>query len=301
MTGSRDPSEFSDWLLFVSDSRTAEYAIRKFGGVGGGPREGTPYPDLEALDELGCRPCVIAGTSMGALMGALYASGVPGRTLRENIEKNIISRRDTWRDIFTKRSDLLKALRTMAFERGSGGAFRADRFLNFLLASVHKRTFEELEIPLRVIATDYWSGEEVVLESGRLLPALKASMAIPGVFAPVRMGNRELLDGGLVDLVPYGHILGRCEVSIAVNVAGARIPGKSRVPNVWESVLGSFEIMQDVNLAEKMKHLKPDLYVHPEIVDVPILSFRKAARVLRQAAPAVKEMKDRLQEILSHS
>jgi len=270
--------------------------------LGGGGVRGLAHAlVLEALDDMGCRPSVIAGTSIGAIMGALYASGMPGKTIRKNIQRNIISREDTWHDIFNKRSDLLKVVRTVTFERGPGGTFKPDRFLNFLLADVHKKTFEELDIPLLVIAADYWSGEEIVLKAGALLPALKASIAIPGVFAPVKIGNRELLDGGIVDLVPYEHILDRCDVSIAVNVAGTRTPGRNRTPNVWESVLGSFQLMQEVTLSEKMKRRRPDINVHPRIIDVPLLAFGKTAQVLRQSAPAIKEMKKQIAEILRRS
>jgi NTE family protein len=276
-------------------------AVKTIGlALGGGGVRGLAHAlVLEALDEMDCRPCVIAGTSMGAIMGALYACGVPGKTIRENIEKSIISKEHTWRDILKKRSDLLKLARTVAFERGPGGAFKPDRFLNMLLAAVHKTTFDELDIPLHVIATDYWSGEEVILKTGELLPALKASMAIPGVFAPVCIGDRVLLDGGLVDLVPYEHVLGKCDISIAVNVNGVRMPGRSDIPRVWESVFGSFQLMQEATLAERMKRSKPDIYVNPEILDIPMLAFGYAARVLRQSAPAVKQMKTTLAEILA--
>ena len=270
--------------------------------LGGGGARGLAHAlVLEALDEMGCRPAIIAGTSIGAIMGALYASGVPGRTIRETIQRNIVSRRDTWGDIFKKRSDLLRAVRTVAFERGPGGLVKPDRFLDFLLAAVHKRTFEELDIPLLVIATDYWRCEEVVLDAGELLPALKASMAIPGVFAPVSIGKRVLVDGGLVDLVPYEHILDRCDVSIAVNVSGARTPEERRTPHVWESVLGSLQIMQDVTLSEKMKRHSPDVFVNPEIIDGPMLAFGKAARILRQSAPAVRAMKNSIERLLARA
>lgn len=94
--------------------------------LGGGGVRGLAHAlVLEALDEMDCRPCVIAGTSIGAIMGALYASGVPGKTIRENIEKNIISKKHTWRDILEKRSDLLKLARTVVFEHGPGGGLQA--------------------------------------------------------------------------------------------------------------------------------------------------------------------------------
>ena len=270
--------------------------------LGGGGARGLAHAlVLEALDEMGCRPSIIAGTSIGAIMGALYASGVSGKTIRENIQHNTISRKDRWRDIFKRRADLMKVVRTVGLEYGRGGLVKPDRFLNLLLAAVHKNTFAELEIPLLVIAADYWSGEEVVLETGALLPALKASMAFPGVFAPVSIGGRILVDGGLVNLVPYECILDRCDVSIAVNVAGFRAPEDLRRPNVWESVLGSFQIMQGATLNEKLKRRRPDIYVHPEIIDVPMFAFGKAARILRESAPVVKAMKMQIEKSLARS
>ncbi len=278
-------------------------STKTFGlALGGGGVRGLAHAlVLEALDDMGCRPGIIVGTSMGAIIGAIYASGVPGRTIREIIERNIISKRDTLRDIIRRRAEILKVVRTVGVEHGRGGIVKPDRFLSLLLGSVHKRAFEELNTPLLVVATDYWSGEEVVLKSGDLMPALKASMAIPGVFAPVRIGDRVLLDGGIVNLVPYEHILGRCDISIAVNVAGVRMPGQSRTPNVWEAVMGALEIMQAATLAEKLKRRSPDVCVQPEIVGVPILAFNKAARVLREAAPAVEEMKTHIRSVLERT
>ena len=276
--------------------------MKTFGlALGGGGVRGLAHAlVLEALDEMDCRPSIISGTSIGAIIGAIYASGVPGKTIREIIQKNSISKKDTWRDIFNKRADLLKVAKTVAFERVPGGTtLKPDLFLNFLLASIHKRTFEELGIPLIVIATDYWRGDEVILQTGELLPALKASIAIPGVFAPVKIDDRILLDGGLVDLVPYEHIIDRCDISIAVNVAAMHAPGKTDIPNIMDSVLGSIQLMQEATLLEKMKHRRPDIYVHPEIIDVPMLHFAKAAKVLRQSAPAVKLMKEKIAEILT--
>ena len=275
--------------------------MKTFGlALGGGGVRGLAHAlVLEALDDLGCRPSIIAGTSIGAIMGALYASGVPGRTIRENIQKNIVSRWDSWRDIVKKRPDLLKAIKTVAFQYGPGGTVKPDRFLNFLLAAMHRRTFEELDIPLLVIATDYWTGEEVVLTTGDLLPALKASIAIPGIFAPVVIADRVLVDGGIVDLVPYEHVLDRCDVSIAVNVTRTRIPGRNKTPNVWELLMGSLQLMQGVALSEKLKRRRPDIYVHPQIVDIPIFAFGRAAQVLRQSEPAVQEMKRALAELLA--
>ncbi len=258
---------------------------------GGGVRGLAHVLVLETLDELGCRPCVISGTSMGAIIGALYASGMSGKTIKERIRKHTISKSDAWLDVLKKKSDLLKWLDAFALEIGRGGLVNTDKFLNYLLAEIGENTFEKLDIPLLVVATDFWGAEEVVLEKGELIPAIKASMAFPGVFAPVSIGDKVLVDGGVVNLVPYDHIMDRCDLSIVVNVAKARTPGKRETPTVLESILGTFEIMQMAALAEKMKHREPDIYIRPEISDVRMFDFNKVEDVFRQTQPAIEELR----------
>ncbi len=258
---------------------------------GGGVRGLAHVPVLEVLDELGCKPCVISGTSMGAVIGALYASGMSGKTIKEHIKKHIILKSDAWPDVLKKKGELLKWLDAFAFEFGRGGLVNTDKFLNYLFAEIGENTFEKLDIPLIVVATDFWGAEEVVFQKGELIPAIKASMAVPGIFAPISIGDKSLVDGGVVNLVPYDHILDRCDLSIVVNVAKARTPGKSDPPTVLESILGTFEIMQMAALTEKMKHRKPDIYIHPEISDVRMFDFNKIEDVYRQAQPAIDELR----------
>jgi NTE family protein len=258
---------------------------------GGGVRGLAHVAVLEVLDELGCKPCVISGTSMGAVIGALYASGMSGKTIKERIKKHVILKSDAWPDVLKKKGELLKWLDAFVFEFGRGGLVNTDKFLNYLFAEIGENTFEKLDIPLIVVATDFWGAEEVVFEKGELIPAIKASMAVPGIFAPISIGDKSLVDGGVVNLVPYDHILDRCDLSIVVNVAKARTPGKSEPPTVLESILGTFEIMQMAALTEKMKHRKPDIYIHPEISDVRMFDFNKVEDVYLQAQPAIDELR----------
>ena len=249
---------------------------------------------LEALDELGLRPDIIAGTSMGAIVGALYASGMTGRAIRELVRRHIILKEDKWRDLYAKREALLKWVRAFSIEFSRGGIISSDRFLNYLLNEIQKTTFEDLKIPLLVIATDYWTAEEVVLEKGELLPAIHASTAVPGVFAPVCIDTRVLVDGGVVNLVPYDHLLERADLTIAVDVGRRRTISEKRIPSALESVLGTFDMMQRAALTEKMKHQKPDIYVRMEIHDVHMLDFGKIEEVLGQAKPSVRALKKEL-------
>jgi len=261
---------------------------------GGGVRGLAHIPILEALDDFGIRPSIIAGTSMGAIIGALYASGMSGKEIRERISKHLIRKDDTWRDIIAKKGHLLKWVTAFSVEFPRGGFINTQGFFEYLFTEIKKRTFEELEIPLLVIAADYWTAEEIVLESDDLLPALQASMAVPGVFAPARIAGRVLVDGGVVNLVPYDHLLERADFTIAVDVSKARNPGKHEIPGALESVLGAFDIMQASALAEKMKHRKPDIYVQPEIQGIRMLDFGKTEEVFLQAAPAVDLLRKQL-------
>ncbi|HBI47393.1 MAG TPA: patatin [Smithella sp.] len=261
---------------------------------GGGVRGLAHISVLETLDDLGIKPSIIAGTSMGAIIGALYASGMSGKEIREHISRNLILKDDTWRDIVAKKSHLLKLVKAFSAEIPRGGFINTQGFFEYLFSEIRKKTFEELEIPLLVIAADYWTSEEVVFERGKLLPALQASVAVPGVFAPVSIAGKVLIDGSVVNLVPYDHLLERADFTIAVDVSKVRNPGKKEIPGALESVLGAFSIMQASALAEKMKIRKPDIYVQTEIQGIRMLDFGKTEEVFLQAKPAMDLLKKQL-------
>ncbi len=265
---------------------------------GGGVRGLAHVGVLEVLDDLGIKPCIISGTSMGAVIGALYASGMSGRTIRERIQSHAVLKSDSWPDLFKKKSDLLKWVDAFSIDLGRGGLINTDKFISYLFSEIGESRFEDLEIPLCVVATDFWAADEVVFESGDLLPAIQASMAVPGVFAPVVINERVLVDGGVVNLLPYDHIIERCDISVAVNVAKARTVEKMDAPSVMESILGTFEIMQMSSLTERMKRREPDIYVRPEISDVRMFDFNKIEEVFLQSRPATELMRENLTEKL---
>jgi NTE family protein len=264
---------------------------------GGGVRGLAHISVLETLDDLGIKPSIISGTSMGAIIGALYASGMSGKEIRERISRILILKDDTWRDIVAKKSNLLKLVKVFSAEIPRGGFINTQGFFEYLFSEIRKRTFEELEIPLLVIAANYWTAEEVVFEKGDLLSALQASMAVPGVFAPVSIADKVLVDGGVVNLVPYDHLLERADFTIAVDVSKVRNPGKNEIPGALESVLGAFNIMQASALAEKMKIRKPNIYVQMEIQGIRMLDFGKTGEVFLQAAPAIALLRKQLKDL----
>lgn len=260
--------------------------------LGGGGAKGIAHiAILELLDEMGIRPYRIAGTSIGAVIGSMYASGMSGSDIRSVIKRMTISDGDTIADVLL-RKDLLKWIDLVDINFGRSGLLRGEKVMKYLYEMMKAESFEELEIPLKVVAADFWSREAVVMSSGPLLTAVKASMAIPGVFTPVERDDRVLIDGGGVDPVPYECLLEECELTIAVDVMGNL--SKGRLPGFLDIVLTTFDVMQDSIIAEKLKRLPPDIYIKPEIVDVGILEFDKADRVLQAAIPAKEELRKKL-------
>jgi NTE family protein len=252
---------------------------------------------LEALDEMGIRPHRIAGSSIGAVIGALYASGISGKQIRDLVEQFIISPEEHLVEELVNR-DALRWIEFIEIDLGNGGLLSSEGFISFLYDTLKHETFEELDIPLRVTAGDLWSREQVVLQSGALLPAIKASMALPGVFQPVALGKRVLIDGGTVNPVPYDLLMPECDIVIAIDVIGERTTPKSLTPNYFVTLFNSAKVMQQSIMAGKLQHQQPAIYLAPEIVDIRALEFYRAREVFAQAAAAKQELKQRLAKLL---
>jgi NTE family protein len=266
--------------------------------LGGGGAKGLAHiPMLEALDELGIRPYRIAGTSIGAIIGALYAAGKPGVEIRGLVEQFLISDQD----IAKKWFPLPRSLRWLEFIDPSaqqGGLLDSDDFIRYLGEAMTAQRFEDLGIPLRVMAADLWSGEPVVLDSGDPLPALQASMALPGVFPPVKLNGRELVDGGVANPLPFDLLIRDCDLVIAIDVSGDRKPVDDEKLSFLGVLFHSFQIMGRNILAEKLKKRRPDIYIRPVIDNVRVLEFYKAKQVFADAMPARTELTQALTKLL---
>lgn len=260
---------------------------------GGGARGLAHIPMLQVLDELGIRPHCVAGTSIGAVMGAIYASGVKGSVIREGTDRMLIKDGDTLKEILA-RKDALAWIRLLDIDFLGNALFKGDAFVEFLYRQILTSTFEGLKIPLKVVATDFWNSTQVVFESGDLLTAIKASMGLPGVFSPVHMNGRTLIDGGCVNPLPH-DILTDCDIVIAVNVMGWLEKRKGqKSPTAVRAVLETFDIMQRTIIAEKLEKCPPAIYIEPEISNVDLLEFHKAPEIYVQAEKAARELRNRL-------
>jgi NTE family protein len=264
---------------------------------GGGVRGFAHIPVLETIDEFGIVPAAIAGTSMGALIGALYASGKSGREIRRIVEENSLTPKGGLREIFAKKDVLLGWLRAGRLSWKGTGLLRADGYVRFLIEQMDAETFADLEVPLLVVTTDFHSGEPFVFDSGPLRPALMASMSIPGVFVPVEHEGRLLVDGGVSNNLPYDLLADTCEVTVAVDVAPTRDQEAVESPHLVDATLAMFDILVERLARAKVEAHPPSIYVHPRLVGIRVLDFKKSQEVFSQAEPAMMEFRDQLRDV----
>ena len=262
---------------------------------GGGARGLAHIPVLEALDDLGLKPSLISGTSIGSIMGITYANGRSGEEIREIVLK-----------IFADRNSVLShlwQLRPKKFTdmfRSTPVQFDSQRVLEVFIGDYLPERFEDLKIPMRMYATDFYSCEEVVFDSGPILPALAASIAIPAVFRPVSYEGRLLIDGGVVNPLPFDGLRAHCDIVIAVNVVGAPVPKDDKDDvSMLDSLFGSTQILMQTITNQKLKLDKPDILVSPPHDSIRVLDFMKAERILNNAEALRKVTRDRLELMMS--
>ncbi|GMR07009.1 MAG: patatin-like phospholipase family protein [Gammaproteobacteria bacterium] len=262
--------------------------------LGAGGAKGLAHTVIfEALDELAIRPHVIAGTSMGAIMGAMYASGLSGSDIRALINKYVVTDEDTWSDALLNK-DILRWTEIIDPELGRGGLLSGDGFIRVLQDNIKSETFADLKIPLKVVAADLRSSEEHVFDKGPLKPALQASIAIPGIFSPVIYNHTAYVDGSTVNPVPYDLLLDECDITIAVDVSGSMTPDDDDSPSYFDTIFTSLGIMQEAIMREKLKQRPPDIYLRPDIRDIRLLEFYAAESIFRQAEPVKKRLRQQL-------
>ena len=253
---------------------------------------------LEAFEDLGITPSLIAGTSIGALYGAAFASGLSAAHIRALTEETLGSRFDVIRQLFSSRAPPLQKLLSVIPWRSA--LLDPAAVLEHVLPQQVAPKFDALEIPLAVVATDLAAREAVVFREGDLRTAVAASIAIPVLFAPVHIEGRMLVDGGIVNPLPYDAIADEVDLVVAIDVSGAAIdvevgPNPSMVSVLTQSV----QILQKTIIRERLRHVRPDLYIDVELDQFGALQFHKAKEILAAAAPLKEQIKVRLSRLLT--
>ena len=264
---------------------------------GGGARGLAHIAVLEALDEMGVKPAAIAGTSIGALVGAAYAAGMRAKDIRRHVIAVAHDPSEIWRRLIAARAGSLSDLFTGAF--GQATQLDAEKFCAQFLPPEVPADFSALQIPLVVMATDLHGREEAALSSGPLYPALAASMALPGLFRPVVIDGRIMIDGGATNPLPFDQLTGRGDVVVAVDVFGVPPAERDDMPGAWQSVYTTVIIMGSAIVAAKHRHAAPDLMIRPNVGAFRTLDFYQASAILRAAEAVKPEVKERLGGLIS--
>lgn len=264
----------------------------------GGARGLAHIPVLEAFDELGITPSAIAGCSMGAVMGAGYAAGMSGKEIRAFSLESLRKQGDfAWRLITVQWESLREQWREKrSFSEFSMQVEATGVAQEFLPAALPK-TFEELRIPLAVVATDLHARREVVYRSGLLRRAVAGSMAIPGVLRPVEFEGRVLIDGGAVNPLPFDLLRKDADIVVAVDITRLRdVP--NRIPDPVPLLFLAGDIMTHSIVSEKLKSGAPDILLRPNVSAFDSLDFGRAMPILKAADPIKEELKRKLGALL---
>lgn len=282
---------------------------------------------LNALSEMGIAPDIVAGSSVGALVGAAYAS------------EKLDVLEDWCRSLTHKRM-----LGYLDLSLLGGGLIQGEKLQTFVSDKIGDQEIDALPRVFAAVATDLETGQEVWLQEGSVRSGVQASMAIPGLFAPVRRNDQWLVDGGLTNPVPVSlcRALGATTV-IAVNLnsdivgkhsrqrsdratgAGAREKGvlgagleqlrlgllghkqrilerllgeNSSAPGVFEVMAGSINIMQDRITRARMAGDPPEIAIAPQLAHLGLLEFDKAAQAIEEGAACANSMREKIEQAL---
>lgn len=265
---------------------------------GGGARGLAHILMLEVFDELGIQPKVIAGTSIGAIYGAAYAAGLPACDIRAHTEETLTNRMGLLRDLFASRVQSAKGFWNLFSDRHA--ILTPAALLDLVFPAGVPQTFEELAVPLRVVASDFYANGPAVFQSGPLRPAVAASMALPVIFEPVLIEGRSLIDGGLINPLPFDLIAGEADILVAIDVSGATQPSPSRPrPTALEALFASSFLFERSIVREKLKSHQPDIYIDAGTGRFQALEFLKVRDILAAAEPAKAELKAKLERALA--
>ncbi len=291
--------------------------------LGGGGMKGLAHVGaLSVLEEVGIQPDFIAGCSIGAVIGAFYASGYRAEHM------SYILKSSPPASMFSWRFDGL-------------GLFDVSRFRDFLYEHLGNKRIEQLPIPLALVTTDLETGNECVLDHGPLVPAVLASSAVPGIFPPVEVGGRLLVDGGLVNNLPVSVLKDRkMDHSIAIRLfkkyvwkqlqdidqlpekeadrnaqrlverlQGIMLSGlrervreraRKHIPLAFYIIKRSLDIVIAHHEEVQLQQAPPDILIEPEVTDIGILDFKEDPDlVMERGIQAARAMQSRLSHLVT--
>lgn len=239
---------------------------------------------------------VIAGSNIGAIIGAAYALGMTASELEA-----LVLKWDTHLPLVSFRD----------FHPFRGGLLSYHRVLKLIASFIPEDvTFQELKIPLRIITMALDTGKEVALESGSVLKAIEASIAMPGIFPPVRYGEQFLLDGSIINPVPISDLVEmEADIVVGVNSFAPLTPSYTPPPKDYTSLVGYAENLKMIDIIIRSfqnlqyeisaaKAMIADVTIAPEVMGYSWSSFDKAPGILEAGKKAAETMLPELQHVI---
>ena len=266
--------------------------------LGGGSARGLAHiPMLEVFDELGLKPKVIAGCSIGALVGAGYAGGMSAREIREHAERLLTNRMGALRYAFGEKR--LNPFDLLALNGLASMHLQGETLAGLALPESLPKLIEDLAIPFKVIATDFDTMEEQVIEAGPLRKAVAASIAIPGVILGPKYDGHAFVDGGVTNPVPFDHVRQGMDIVVAIDVTGRPRAANGGNRGNMELAVGSLLIMFHQVAALRRAINPPDIYIRPAIDSFSGADFFRFKEVMEQATTAKDQLKRELEKRIS--
>lgn len=250
---------------------------------GGGARGFAHVGVLKALREANIPIDMVVGTSMGALVGSLYCSGIQLEEI-ENIANDI-----KWNDIsnlsFTSLLTMLTSEKLLSTER-------MEKYINKMIGDKY---FFQLNIPFACVATDIKTGEKIIFKEGPVAPAARSSATIPGIFAPVSYRQRFLVDGGLVENIPVS-VAKLFEPDIIITVAVSADITKNSYNNVFSSLFQTIYIQGQQS--DRNNLAMSDIVIAPKVSDVSAIELNKALECIDAGFIAGKNSLKKIKKLI---
>ncbi|WP_134774351.1 patatin-like phospholipase family protein [Ornithinimicrobium flavum] len=260
--------------------------------LGGGGARGLCHIGVwRVLAELGVRPDLVSGTSMGGLVGAFLAAGYSADEMEE------IARGVGWMRMI---------------DWGLSGRLLSTKSYRAWLAEHLPETFEELELPLILTTTDVVDGQVHYLRTGDLHTAIRATTAYPGVVEPVPVGDAIFVDGGILNQIPVdGALFLGARRVIAVNATALeplerpqnieKVLRRRPVTGAFKEAMRAIDVMQTQLTMARLSLYRPDVLIDPAIEGVDLQDFHKSAEAIAAGETATREAGDRITRLVGSS
>ncbi|MBS4189107.1 patatin-like phospholipase family protein [Bacillus sp. FJAT-49705] len=243
----------------------------------GGARGFAHLGVIKILKEEGIPIDLIAGSSMGAMVGCFYGAGL-------NIDR------------LYKLSKAFKRKYYLDFTIPKMGFIAGKRVKELIRVFTHGKTLEQLELPVSVVATDLMTGEKVVFTKGLIADAVRASISIPGIFVPEKLNGRLLVDGGVVDRVPVSVVkeMG-ADIIIAIDVSHVKI--NTEITTIYDVIMQSLDIMQ----MELVSHreIESDIMIRPRVEMYSSRAFTNIEDIIRIGEEETRKHIEKIKELMN--